>query len=71
MPILLSDAERERFASYLEEEARTNDGLAQQADKLGPVGVMLAKKLRSDGLAASLVARQLRNAETMTARGTT
>jgi DNA-binding phage protein len=69
-PIWLTDEERARFVAYLEQEAESSKGLADQAEKLGLAGVMLAKKLRAEGLAAVVIAAKLKSTESMTIRKT-
>ena len=62
--ILLSDAERKKFADYLEQDAQTDDGMAKQMDLLhaaSPVATMLRRK----AAAKLFVAQHLRSGETM------
>jgi len=59
--LLLSEAERDRFADWLEHEARTATGLAEQAAMLG--GAMMnvtVRRLRDEAAASLLIARKLR-----------
>lgn len=60
---LLSKEERERFAAWCEAEARTNDGINEQAKKLGPVGEGLIKRNRISSSALIIVATMLRSIE--------
>ena len=64
----LTDQERERFADWLENEAESDEGMAEQVLGL-PTGDMmdpLAKKLRAEALAARIVAAKLRSVERQT-----
>lgn len=64
---MLTDTERERFATWLEQDAAGSNGLAKQADRLPPsVGVPLAKRLRTEAAAQLIVAAKLRNTQSMT-----
>ena len=56
--ILLTDAERDRFAAYLEQGSSSDEAMADQVDKIGPP--VFAKKLRAEALAAKIVAAKLR-----------
>lgn len=64
---LLSDAERERFASWLEFEAESCE---KMADGLATIGAPEAfiKKERAEAMAAKVIAQKLRSTETMTVR---
>lgn len=65
--LLLTAAERERFAAWLEHEAVVDEQMAAQAESLaGLAGVVLAKQNRTEALAARVVARKLRSIEDMT-----
>ena len=66
MTISLDDSQRALFASYLEQESVTDNALADQAEKLGPSGDMMAKKLRVEAMAAEVIARKMRETFTMT-----
>lgn len=57
----LTDAERARFADYLEEEARSDNLLAAQCNKIGEV--VVAQKLRTEAACALVIARKLRSTE--------
>lgn len=60
--LLLTDAERERFAAYLEREAASDEAMANQmaAIKAPEAGI---KKYRTQALAARMVAAKLRSIE--------
>lgn len=66
--MLLTDAERERFATYLELEAESDEGIATQMETLPHVPQALVKKLRTEGMAAKIIAAKLRSAESMSIR---
>ena len=66
--LLLTPAERERFAAYLENEARADEALAEQISKIGPE--ILAKKYRVEALAARVIAKKLREIEDQVIGGT-
>jgi len=66
--IILTDQERIRFAAYLEQEAATSDGLADQMDKLGGIG-RLAEMYRTMAAAAQIIAKDLRGGEKTTIGG--
>ncbi len=58
---LLTAAERMRFAAYLEQEAASDEVMADQILKVGPE--ILAKKYRTEALAARIIAQKLRSIE--------
>jgi hypothetical protein len=58
----LTQEERDKFATWLEEEAVSAKQLAEQAQKLAPP---LAEKLRAESLSASIIARKLRATVTL------
>lgn len=63
MSIVLTDAEREKFATYLEQDAASNSAMADQVQKIGgglPMEAM-AKKLRAEAAAARVIAAKLRS----------
>ena len=66
--IWLTEEERERFATYLEEYAASDGALAEQLDKVGPH--FLAKKYRAEALAAKVIAAKLRETHEETVEGT-
>ena len=62
--LLLDDAERHRFAEYLEREAQSASAMAEQIEKTaGPVGAVLGKQERLYAAAATLIAKRLRATE--------
>jgi hypothetical protein len=56
----LTDAERDRFAIYLEETAKDNELLVQQMESLPFAVPGLAKRYRVEALAAKVIASVLR-----------
>lgn len=66
--INLTDAERQKFAAYLEQDAASGRAMADQVAKLGGGGPMeaMAKKLRAEAAAAQIVAAKLRSIEAST-----
>jgi len=60
MSLLLNQTERDRFATWLENEAETSKGLVAQLEKLGPAGAPMIKREMSEAAAALLIARKLR-----------
>ena len=67
----LTDAEREKFALYLEQDAASNSALAAQMEKMDPTGTMgmLATKYKNEAAAARIIAAKLRSIETSEVRG--
>ena len=69
---LLTDQERDRFASWLEQEASDGEAMAKQIETMtkgaGPV-LALAKKERAEALAARVIAAKLRSIQSETNRG--
>lgn len=64
---LLSDAERDRFATYCEQEAHSYGELATQMEKLpGTHYEVLVKQMKLDAFAHGRVAQKLRSVEPMT-----
>lgn len=64
MGLLLTDEEREKFASYLEREADNNDNMARNLDSLpGVFPDGMSKLLRTDAAAYAYVAAKLRAVE--------
>jgi len=55
----LTETERNRFATYLEQEAKTDEEMAIQCEKLG-VSPMV-KKLKIEAMAERIVAQKLRS----------
>lgn len=68
MGYLLTAAERERFATYLEQEATTADEMAKQMETI-KVPAAFVQKVRSEALAARIIAAKLRSITTETVCG--
>jgi hypothetical protein len=66
--LLLTDAERERFAAYLEHEAATDEGIVTQMENIHVPEAMI-RRVRAEAAAARMVAAKLRAAETQTISG--
>jgi hypothetical protein len=63
----LSAAERERFATWLEAEAQSDEMMAQEARRLpGVAGLILWEERRQDAAAKRRIAAQLRATESVT-----
>ena len=60
VPFLTAD-ERDRFAAWLEAEARSDTQMAEQCDKIHQP--QMAKVLRDYAIAAAMIARKLREIE--------
>lgn len=65
MNLLLTDQERDRFASWLEHEATVGKGLIEQMEKLGPHAAPLVAREKQEAAAALVIARKLRATEGM------
>lgn len=65
MNLLLTDAERSRFAQWLEHEAKTAKGLIEQMEKIGVPEPLITREKAELG-AALLIARKLRMTESFT-----
>jgi len=63
MNLQLTAAERDRFATWLEQEAVVAKGLIEQMEKLGPMASILATRTKAEGAACLLIARRLRATE--------
>lgn len=61
---LLTQEERDRFAAYLEAEAATDEGIAQQMEQ-AKVPDVLIRKIRAEATAARIIAAKLRSIESM------
>jgi hypothetical protein len=61
----LTDAERERFALWLEFEAKNGDDMAAIMEKNGMPAVLI-KKERAEAMAAKVIAKKLRSIESFT-----
>lgn len=64
--LLLTAQERDRFAAWLENEARTADALVEQMLKLGPHAAVIARREIEERDAARIIARKLRQIEDQT-----
>jgi hypothetical protein len=66
--VTLTQAERDRFAAWLEQDAASNMEMAKMmlADGQPPHMRMMGEKLKSEAAAFLLVARKLRSIEDMT-----
>ena len=60
--LLLTQQERDRFASYLEHEASTTEGMIAQMEKIKTPEVILRLK-RTEAAACRFVANMLRTTE--------
>lgn len=63
--MILTDAERAKFADYLEMDAQSSEAILRQMEKL-PGMEALAKKTKIEIAANRLVAKRLRNTTTET-----
>lgn len=63
--INLTAAERDRFATWLEQEAETDKGMLEQMEKLGGMHPMI-KQRKNEIVAALMIARKLRSIEDWT-----
>lgn len=61
--VVLTKEERARFASWLKQEAATEEGLAAQMDSLGSAVAAGAKLYRTRAAAKLIVAKDLENVE--------
>ncbi len=68
MVISLDAKERDKFVAYLEQEAVTNKGMAEQMEKLKVHNVMV-QKLKMKAAACIIIALDLRGIEDMTIGG--
>jgi hypothetical protein len=63
--MILTIEERIKFAAYLEEDARSNELLAEQMEKLPNAAILqLAREKKFLAVASRLVAKELRAGET-------
>ena len=60
MSLLLTEQERERFATWLEHEAATANRLIAQLDKFGPNMAPLIAREKAKAASALMIARKLR-----------
>ena len=65
--ISLTQAERDKFAEFLEQEAKSAEGILAQMEKV-PVPEVLKRRYRAEALAQAVVAKMLRATETMDVR---
>ena len=63
--ITLSDNDRNRFATWLEQEAHSLDSTAEQMKKIKGLEIMI-RKFKAEAAAHSIVASKLRSTETST-----
>ena len=56
----LTPAERDRFATWLEQEAKTDKAMAEQAAKLPGLKLMVSK-YRAEAMAAQVISSKLRS----------
>lgn len=67
MTINLTSHERKKFATWLEAEAATEDGLVKQLEKLP--GGMVPPHMKQEIIAAIIISKKLRNVEEVTING--
>ena len=65
MIITLTQKERDKFAAWLEQNAKSDDAMATQMEKMGGID-MVAKRMKQRAALFSLVAQELRNIESTT-----
>lgn len=63
--MLLTQDERDRFATWLELEAETATGIIRQLEKMGPGVAPLVLREKAEAAAALLIARKLRATESV------
>lgn len=61
--MILTDEERNKFATYLEQLAASSDAIAKQADSMKMN--VLAKNQRIEAMSCTIVAKLLRSKETV------
>jgi hypothetical protein len=59
---LLTDAERDRFAAYLERDVEGSRAILSQMEKVGGPDVLI-RQIRTEMVAAEIVAKKLRSIE--------
>lgn len=69
MNLLLSDAERRRFADWLEHEAETGSELVRQLELLPGIPTGMVNRQRAEASAAALIAAKLRATESSVIEG--
>ena len=62
--MLLTDEERERFATWLEEQAEVSRNAIERLSSLGPHAEIAAQIAQREAAAALLIAKKLRSTET-------
>lgn len=67
--IMLTQAERDKFAAYLEQDARSDDQMGTQMEKLGGPMAIMAKRYKAKAAAKLVVAMELRSIEDMSVGG--
>lgn len=67
--MMLTEAERHKFADWLEHEAMTSQGLIVQMEKVGGPFAALATRYRGEAAAMILIAKKLRSIESFTVEG--
>lgn len=68
MIITLTQEERDKFAAWLEQNAKSDDAMAEQMTKMGGLD-MVVKRMKQRAALYSLVAHELRNIESATYGG--
>lgn len=63
--MLLDVKEREKFITWLEQEALNSNGMAEEMAKLGTMHEPMAKRLRTKATACTIIAEDLRRTESM------
>ena len=64
--IMLSDVERDRFALWCRQQAKSNEGIIVQLKKLGTPGEIIAKQQEREAIALIMVAGKLESTEQFT-----
>lgn len=64
MSRLLTDAERNRFATWLEQEAMQGDAMAKQMEGMNMPKELITRE-RNEALAAKIIANKLRSTESV------
>lgn len=63
--MILTEEERNKFASYLEQDAKDGDAIEQQMANLGDYTDPIRKQIRVESMAARVIAKKLRSTESM------
>lgn len=61
--ISITEEERVRFAAWLEQSAKSDQEIAEQSEKLGPPGEIIASRCKVRATVFMIVARDLRSIE--------